>query len=34
MVLTLRGTRIGGLTRFLHDDVLARFGLPESWPAC
>jgi RNA polymerase sigma-70 factor (ECF subfamily) len=33
MVLTLRGTRIGGLTRCLHDDVLARFGLPESWPA-
>jgi RNA polymerase sigma-70 factor (ECF subfamily) len=32
MVLTLRGRRIGGLTRFLHDDVLARFGLPDSWP--
>jgi RNA polymerase sigma-70 factor (ECF subfamily) len=32
MVLTLRGPRVGGLTRFLHDDVLARFHLPTSWP--
>jgi RNA polymerase sigma-70 factor (ECF subfamily) len=28
LVLTLRGERICALTRFLDDDVLARFGLP------
>lgn len=31
MVLTLRGDRIGGLTRFLHAGVLDRFGLPATW---
>lgn len=31
MVLTPSGDRIRGLTRFLHDGVLDRFGLPSTW---
>ncbi len=33
MVLTLRGNRISGLTRFGDHGLLGRFGLPRTLPA-